>query len=145
MELNTKYITLDDFKIYFGIDLTAQLKDDDNASNKGEAFLRRIENRVAAFIDANFYRNVDLEFPEFSDYQKEHYKLALLEQAIYVFKNGDISVDSGYDYERGIVADRGKISGIAIAENAKQELMLCGLWCRKILSRRRSSYFGWLK
>ena len=145
MELNTKYITLEDFKVYFGIDLTAQLKDDDNTSNKGEAFLKRIEDRVATYLNANFYRNVELEFPEFSDYQKEHYKRALLEQAIYVFKNGDISVDSGYDPNSGIVADRNKITALTIAANTQQELMLCGLWCRKIHSRKRLGVFGWLK
>lgn len=57
---------------------------------------------MATFIDAEFFRKVDEEYPNFTDYQKQHYQLALLEQAIYVFKNGDISVDSGYDYDEGV-------------------------------------------
>lgn len=130
----TKYITIDDFKNYFGIDLQHELEDDVNPSNKAEAFLKRIEDRVETFINANFYKNVDIEYYHFSSYQKEHYKRALLEQAIYIFKNGDISVDSGYDPERGEVASRKTLKNLSIAENCKQELILCGLWCRKIKS-----------
>ena len=141
--LKTKYITVDEFKEYFGIDLDATLQDDDNPSNKGNAFLLRIEDRVASFLDANFYRSVENEYPEFTDYQKQHYKLALLEQAIYVFKNGDISIDSGYDYSEGIKVRRSELQSIVIAENAKNNLMLCGLWSRKLKGRKRGFGYGW--
>ena len=70
----------------------------------GEYYLQFVEQeeKMATFIDAEFFRKVDEEYPNFTDYQKQHYQLALLEQAIYVFKNGDISVDSGYDYDEGV-------------------------------------------
>ena len=143
--LKSKYITADDFKLYYGMDLEAQYKDDDNSSNKVNAFLYRIETRLSAFLDANFHRNVEREFPEFTDYQKEHYKLALLEQAMYVLRNSDISTDSGYDPERGILADRNKLKTLAIAPNCKDHLMLCGLWCRKIKYGSRMGFFDdWL-
>lgn len=144
MEIKTKYITPDDFKMYFGIDLEAEMKDDDNPSNKALAFLMRIENRLHSYLDATFYRNVDKEYPEFTDYQKEHYKLALLEQAYYVLTQGDISVDSGYDVTEGFKATRNQIKSIIISENAKNELVLCGIWCRKIRNRSRGGLDGWL-
>lgn len=136
MEIKTKYITPDDFTQYFGIDLDLELKSSANPSDTAEAFLLRIENRIATYLDAQFYRQVDEEYPEFTDYQKEHYSLALLEQAIYVFKNGDISQDSGYDYERGEITSNNVLTEKTIAPNCKRELLLCGLWCRKVKGRR---------
>lgn len=143
MELKTKYITADDFKMYFGIDLEAELKTNDNPSDEVNAFLLRIENRMCAFINANFYKNVDIDFKKFTDYQKEHYKLALLEQANYVLTQGDISVDSGYDVESGIKASREDLVKISISPNARNELILCGLWNRKIKNRGRGALDGW--
>ena len=137
-QLQTKYITPDDFKEYFGIDL-AVLKDDTNPSNKQVAFLKRIEDRMEAMIDAECFRQVGREYPHFSNYQKEHYKRALLEQAIYVFKNGDISVDSGIDPEKGVIIDAEMIKRASLAPNAKRELQLCGLWSKKI---RMSDWAG---
>lgn len=142
--LKSKYITLNDFKQYFGIDLTNELKTDDNPSNTANAFLHRVETRLASFINANFYRNVDMEYPKFTDYQKEHYKLALLEQAYYVLTQGDISSDSGYDVDSGPKATRTQLHAIKIADNTKEELMLCGLWCRKIQNRSRGGFDDWL-
>lgn len=144
-ELKTKYITADDFKQYFGIDLEAELKEDDNPSNTVNAFLLRIETRMETFLDANFYRNIEREFPNFTDYQKKHYKLALLEQAYYVLTQGDISVDSGYNFEEGIKASREQLHTIKISDNCKEELLLCGLWCRKIRNKIRGGFNdGWL-
>ena len=64
---------------------------------------------------------------------------ALLEQAIYIFKNSDISVDSGYDPEQGVKISRRTIEELSLAPNAKNYLRLCGLWSRHIDNR---SWFG---
>lgn len=145
MILKSKYITADDFKMYFGIDLDVELKDDDNPSNKVNAFLVRIENRVEAYLNGAFYRNVEMEYPTFTDYQKKHYKLALLEQAYYVLTQGDISVDSGYSQDEGVKISRKHIDEIKIGSNAKDELLLCGVWCRKIKNRGvRGIFDEWL-
>lgn len=133
--LKSKYITADDFKEYFGIDLANMLKSDDNPSDTANAFLTRLENRIEAYIDANFYRKVEEEYQTFSDYQKKHYKLALLEQAMYIIRNGDISTDSGYDPEEGVKATPSQLKAIIISPNCKEQLILCGLWCRKIRNR----------
>lgn len=142
-ELKTKYITGDDFKEYFGIDLEIELKDDDNPSNKVNAFLLRIENRIDTFLNAIFYKNIETEYRKFSDYQKKHYKLALLEQAFYVLYNGDISADSGYTINEGVKISRKELLGLRVSPNAKDELILCGLWNRHIMSRSRGALDGW--
>lgn len=123
--LQTKYISLDEFNEYFNIDLAAEF----GTVEKAKAFLKRIEDRLATFVDSNFNTNIDYKYPHFTDYQKHHYKLALLEQAIYIFRNGDISVDSGYDPEKGEIA---KPEKYAIAPNCKDNLRLCGIWNRNI-------------
>ena len=130
--LQTRYITADDFKEYTGIDLGIQLKGTANPSDKATAFLNRIEVRMEAFLNANFFKLVTDLWPCFTDYQKLHYKYALLEQALYVFRNGDISVDSGYEPDDGIKLDPTSRRKITIAPNAMDQLILCGLWSRHI-------------
>lgn len=140
MAIQTRYITLDEFAEYFvDTDLRTQLGTDESAL----AFMRRIEDRMETFLAVNFHQYIDREFARFTDYQKRHYKRALLEQAIYIFRNGDITVDSGYDLDRGVIADINTLNKIAIAPNAKQELMLCGLWDRN-LNGARGSEVWWI-
>ena len=138
--LQTKYITLDDFDTYFP---EIKIRENLGSTENALAFLTRIEDRIATFVDANFNRNIELEYPNFSDYQKKHYKLALLEQAIYIFRNGEISVDSGYDIDKGEVMSRKKIVEISIAPNTKQNLVLCGVWNRNIRRNRSLGGLGW--
>lgn len=127
--LMTKYITLDEFRDYFvDIDLRQALGSDESAL----AFITRIEDRMLSYIDSHFNRNVDREYPYFSEFQKQCYKKALLEQAIYVFRNGDISVDSGIDTDRGEVISRGRLDQASIAPNAINYLRQCGLWNRGV-------------
>lgn len=139
MNYVTQFITPDDFKTYFGIDLGAQLKGNANPSDKANAFIKRIEDRMEAFLNANFFKNINIEYALMSDYQKDHYRLALLEQALYVFKNGDISVDSGYDPDQGIIVSSHALNEVIIGKNAKNHLRLCGLWTGHIGS---GGFFG---
>ena len=54
MTIQTKYITLDDFKVFFGIDLEHELQDSTNPSNDAQAFLMRTEIEVETMLDC-FY------------------------------------------------------------------------------------------
>lgn len=128
MELQTRYITADEFLQYTGINLREELNDTSNGSDKVNAFLKRTEDRMEAFLNAKFFKNVSDLYPEFSEFQKKHYKLALLEQAYYVFKNGDISSDSGYNQETLEIASQRKLRALAVAPNAIDHLRLTGLW-----------------
>lgn len=130
MRLQTKYITADDFFQYFGIDLGAKLKGDANPSDKANSFLLRIENDIASWLDYTFFQDVDSRWPEFTDTQKEEYQLALLEQAMYVFRNGDIGVDSGYEPDEGIKVSKKEIKDIMIAPKAEMHLNKAGLCSR---------------
>lgn len=135
----TRYITADEFREYTGIDLAEELRDTSNPSNKVNAFLKRVEDRMEVFLNAHFFKIVSDFWPRFTDEQKYHYKLALIEQAYYVFKNGDISTDSGYDPDRGIVVSKHAKSEITLAPNAIDHLRMTGLWSAHI---NAGSFFG---
>lgn len=142
--MKTKYINKDDFKAFWGIDLEAELKTNDNPSDEVDSFLRRVEIRIATHLDAKFYRNIDDEYPTLTDYQKEHYKYALLEQAHYMLTQGDLASDSGYDVNDGEKASRDKLKSIYFSEPCIEHLILSGMWCRKIRNRSRGGLNGWL-
>lgn len=128
MPILTRYITADEFREYTGIDLAEELQDTSNPSDKVNAFLKRVEDRMEAYLNAHLFKNVSDLWTRFSDIQKAYYKRALLEQAYYVFKNGDISADSGYDPERGIIVSKHALTEITLAPNAKDCLRMTGLW-----------------
>lgn len=144
--MNTRYITLDEFLAYTGIDLKSKLKSDDNPSRTAEAFLKRCTDRLEAYVEANYHKRIENIYNrELTDYQKEKYKLALIEQALYVFQNGDISVDSGYDPDKGIVSSRHNLKQLAIAPNAINYLLLCGVLTRKVRAKGGFEWGGgWL-
>ena len=135
MNFEPKFISASDFYDYWGIDLIEKLKNGGNASNKANIFLRRIENNVMAWIDANTFRNV--HWDHLSDFQLEQFQYALLEQAMYVYRNSDISLDSGYDPEKGIIVDRGTLDSLIICTPALNFLKLAGLYNLNVTNRMR--------
>lgn len=133
VDLKTKQITENDFLQYFDVDLASQLKDGDNTSRKFEIFAYRIQKRLDAIIFSVYRQNVDkLWNTSMTDFQKENYKLALLEQMMYVFKNGDVSLDSGYDAEKGAIASRDQMNEIKLCSNTINYLETAGLINRHI-------------
>ena len=142
MTLQTKYITLDDFDEYFPEvgPIRELLGNETNAL----AFLKRIEDRMEVFLNSNFNRNIDKEYPVFTQNMKEHYKKALLEQCIYIFKNSDITVDSGYDPERGEIMNVDRMKKLALAPNALDHLRMCGLTNRQLNNYRMKGNIWWM-
>lgn len=126
--LKTRYITIDDFREYFQIDLREQLGSEASA----QAFLKRVENRLERYIDANFNKNLFNEYTRFTECQKDNFKLALLEETNYLLRNSDLFVDSGYDVNKGIIADYAKLERLAISKECYKALLLCGLTNRGI-------------
>lgn len=140
--LQTKYITLDEFDEYFPekAPIRVALGNEEKAS----AFLKRIEDRMELFINSNFNRNIDKEYPVFTENMKDHYKKALLEQSIYILRNGDISVDSGYDMEKGEIMNNGRMKKLYLAPNAYDHLRMCGLTNRQLLNNRTRGIIWWM-
>lgn len=135
MNFEPKFISASDFYDYWGVDLIEKLKSGGNPSNKVNIFLRRIENNVMAWIDANTFRNV--HWDNLSEFQLEQFQYALLEQAMYVYRNSDISLDSGYDPEKGIIVDKGILDNLIICTPALNFLKLAGLYNLNVTNRMR--------
>lgn len=130
--LKSKYITKEDFKEYWGQDLENLIKEDDNPSATTERLLFRNEIRIQAWLNYKTHRNIDRIYPNFTDYQKQCYKFALLEQLMYTIRSGDLFQDSGYDMERGIIIENNKKKDILVCEPAIEQLSNCGLFSRKV-------------
>ena len=140
MTLQTKYISLDEIETYFPeLHFRQAFENEESAL----AFLKRIEDRMEAFIETDFFIQVDRKYPHFTDNQKYHYKRALLEQVVYTIKNGDLSVDSGVNPDAGVVIGINDLHKVSIAPNAKDELLLCGLTSRKLRLTRGFNFKEW--
>lgn len=135
IELTPKFVTPSEFLNYWGIDLNARLRDDDEPSNKAERFLCRVERRLMNWIDANTYRNI--AFEDLNGKQLEAWQLSILTQAMYIFKNSDIGLDSGYDPEHGIVAQKAQLEEIEICRQALDYIKEAGLYNQVIDNRFR--------
>lgn len=133
-----RFVTPDDFENYWGTNLNSLLKGK-NYSSKAEIFLKVVEDRLLNWIDANTFRVT--QWDELTDFQIEQLQLAILTQAMYVFRNSDISLDSGYDPDSGIVADRGTLSGLVVSQAALDFLKTAGLYNHRIRNRRRFTRF----
>lgn len=134
IDLKQQQITNDEFKIYSGKDLTLYLTDSDNPSNEVKAFLYRKQLNIDTFIEAQMFKQ--LRYENMSDYQKQHYKVAVMEQIIYELRNGEISTDSGYDNEVGALSNIDYLTYITIAPETKRHLQVAGLWSRKVKGSR---------
>ena len=134
MNVKPKFVSAGDFENYWGEGLY-NLKSNDNASGKEEIFLRRVENRLLSWIDANTFRVTAWE--DLTPEQVEHLQIAILEQAMYVYRNSDLIQDSGYDPEKGKIVDYTYIESIEICEAAIREIKIAGLYNHTIRNRRR--------
>lgn len=133
--LNTKYITLDEICEYYpNCDLRESM-----GEREAIALVKRQEDFIEAYVDSNFNKSIERTYPTFTEFQKEKYKLALIEQVYYVFENGEISNDSGYDLDKGVIAQN--LSSKAIAPKTILHLRECGIWNRQIAQNRRFGGF----
>lgn len=125
LQIKPKYITVDDFKNYWGVDLRAVLRTNDSSSNQAELFLSRVEDRLKNWIDNNTFRRLD--YDRLTPFQFENWQKALLTQAMYMFKNGDIGMDSGYDAEKGILVKRSDLTELVVCQATMDYLSNAGL------------------
>lgn len=140
MEIKSRYVNADEFKIYSGIDLAQNFSNNDNPSDQVEGFIFRVETLLENWINAHFFKTITSEYPKLTDNQKRLYKIALMEQMIYVLRNGDITTDSGYNMTSGKIADINDINKIVICRNTLDALKCAGILTTKI--RKRLDFFG---
>lgn len=135
MEFQPHFVTGDMFLAYTGINLDDKLRHNDNDSDRVNTFLFRVENRLMSWIDKNTFRVYD--YYHLTPFQLEKFQCAILEQALYMWRNGDIAMDSGYDQERGMVADNRMLEEITVCRPCINFLTQAGLFNLKIKNRKR--------
>jgi hypothetical protein len=94
-----------------------------------------VENRLLTWIDANTFRVTKWE--DLTPEQIEHLQIAILEQAMYVYRNSDLIQDSGYDPEKGKITDYNYIESIEICATAIREIKIAGLYNQVVSNRKR--------
>ena len=153
INMEPQFVSSSDFLNYWGVNLNKELKGDSNQSNKADLFLRRIEDRLMVWVDANTFRNVgwdelkeNYKFrtekeKECAQIRREAWQKAILTQAMYVFRNSDISLDSGYDPEKGVIAQKNDLASIEICQAAIDFIKRAGLYNHVVSNRNRYLFF----
>lgn len=118
------YVSEDDFNNWTGKNLSAELND----STTPDRFLRDAEDDVLTFINLQSWRPISHLIREnwFTDEQMYALKAAILEQADYVFYNGDAYKNSGLDPE-GKRLDRDDLNRVAISQRTIDRLIETGV------------------
>lgn len=153
--MEPQFVSPEDFLNYWGIDLNETLKSESNDSNKANIFLKRVEDRLMSWIDANTFRVIPWDYlkgpikastkerEETIKKQREAWNLAILTQAMYIYKNSEIGLDSGYDPEKGIVATKDSLSAIEICQSAIDYIKVAGLYNHCVSNKlRHSTWFA---
>lgn len=141
MNTEPRFVSPSDFENYWGLNLNAALKSDNNMSNKANTFLKIVEDRLMSWIDSNSFRNTDWDEIKEYDHMYECFQKAILTQAMYVYRNSDIALDSGYDPDSGFVAKKGELQSVVICEAALNYLREGGLFNQVIGNTRRVMNF----
>lgn len=134
------FINTNDFIEYTGIDLNMELKGDSGA---GERFIRRVETLFLNWCDANLGSRY-CTWEEVMNHPKdaEAVRMALLEQALYMYRNGDLFSDSGYDPQRGSMIAKDDLRRRSISDTAIDLMKASGLFSHVLKNRRRYSQIG---
>lgn len=137
INLAPKYVTVDDFNNYHNTNLrTLLLSFGMDDSYAAERFLATTEIKLMSWIDNTSFRRK--HWDALNPRQKQAFQLAILEQAMYRYKNGDVDLDSGYDQEKGFIATRGQLNRIKVSQAAIEFLSNAGLYNLVIKNRPRT-------
>ena len=139
LNIESKYITADDYKQIKGIDLAIELVDDDNKSNKVNRFIKDITDWCCRHIAQKYgvnelNPNLEDQWPQLPSFRRNQFKLGVIEQIEYVLNNGLISQDSGISKETGQILD---YSRVVLGQNAYNCFWL-GAFCN--IKRSGASY-----
>jgi hypothetical protein len=129
------FVKESDYNNYTGRNLKNILDPNSEIQNACNLFLLQIENRIMAKVDNMSFRV--RSWDNLTPLQKEKMQLAIIEQAEYTLRNGDLFTDSGYDVEKGEIISTEKLRKIEICSIALEYLQSCGLLNKNIKNRVR--------
>lgn len=127
IEIKCRFITPEEFEQYKGINLSNMLSD-----HNAERFIMNVEDDLDNLLHSRIGKNLTWLLPHLNSAQKLLFKKAVIEQVYYVFRNGDIRADSGYNPDTGKVADQKYLNSVSISPKAVSYLQRAGIWTLKI-------------
>ena len=136
MRTTPRFVNYLDFYNYWSIDLNAEQKNKDNVSNKTNLFLLRVEDALLDWIDSRSFRRIQWE--DLGPEQMDALQRAIITHAMYIYRNTDVSLDSGYDPEKGVVISIEQIKAIQVSPAVENILISKGLLNLKIGNRLRT-------
>ena len=140
IQFKPEFVTKEDFKSMWGVDLDSTLRGDD--AQKSNVFLARIERQLKAYIDEGSFRQYHWDEIKLNQKWLEALQTAILTQAYYVYRNSDISTDSGYDPDKGVIAPKQTLEAIKVCPEAITYLKNAGLFSQTMQNHRR--HMDWL-
>ena len=139
MRTEPRFVKESDFNNYTGKNLKSILDPNSEIQNACNLFLLQIENRLMTKVDNMSFRT--RSWDNLTPLQKEKMQLAIIEQAEYTLRNGDLFTDSGYDLEKGEVIPAEKLRQIEVCSISLEYLQSCGLLNKNIKNRVRYNEF----
>lgn len=124
-----KYITADEYKQSKGIDLSIELQDDDNPSNKIKRFIKDITDWCCNYLITTYAvneLNEDLHpFSELAEFRQKRFRQGVIDQIEYVLSEGLVDLQTGINETTGQVLD---YSHIVLGHSAFRQFQL-GAFC----------------
>ena len=134
--LKPQFITVEDYDNYWNENLREKLRSiDGNDSYEAERFLARVEKRLMRYINVKTYRR--LNYYLLNPRQLAAFQEALVEQAKYMFYNGDTGINSGFNQEQNDIIDPDKMEDIAVSREAIRALVDAGMFNLTVKNRPR--------
>ena len=128
-DYTSPYITKEEYLNEKGVNLSIEVQDDDNKSNKVYRFIKDITNFVMDYLAKEYACNelnrLTSNFSELAEFRRKRFHFGMLEQIEYVLNNGLIQLDSGINRETGAIMD---FSHLVIGSSAMRQFQL-GAFC----------------
>lgn len=129
IDYTSPYISAREYLLAKGIDLKAEIQDDDNKSRKVERFIEDQTNIVLDYLTIK-YQNEELnrvthQFSELPEWRRKWFHYGMIEQIEYLLDNGLIHTDSGVNRETNTILD---MESVRISRAAFEKFRL-GAFC----------------
>lgn len=133
LKIKAQFVSVEDFKVYTGIDLYRELNDDISP----ELFLRDCEDEIINYVNLQSWRPISVWLDQhlYTPEQMDAFREAILIQAKYVFENGDVLANNGIDPEQGVKFGKNEREEASIAPNAINKLKMHGILTLVMRSR----------
>lgn len=123
------YITREEYLYEKGVDLSIELQNDDNNSNKVDRFIKDITNFVMDYLlgeyGCNEMNRLSFKFEDLEEHRRQRFHFGMMEQIEYVLNNGLIHLNAGINAETGAITD---YSHLVISPSAMRQFKL-GSFC----------------